>query len=211
MDLPIAFLSVRTDPTAGGLPAGALAGDIHHNLFRRCRQDGADVGPRPSTPGRGLDSDRSCAHATGDRFIRLKDYGAVATNSAGVPIAGNATYIVEFKYHILSYGSSDIVIPVYLIPAGDNNQQHLITAGNMDKSAPATGTFSSGAQTANAAQYYFSINASPDSDVVIDDIKVIRPVQHTTPPSAWASLESLPFPRLGKYFQGGRAGRRGRA
>jgi hypothetical protein len=141
----------------------------------------------------------------GTGSIRLKNYGAVATNSAGVPIAGNATYLVEFKYHILSYGSSDIVIPVYLIPTGDSNQQYLITAGNMDKSAPATGTFSSGAQTADAAQYYFSINASPDSDVVIGDIKVIRqdPVQHMTPPSAWASLDSLSFPRLGKYFQGG--------
>jgi uncharacterized protein (TIGR03437 family) len=140
----------------------------------------------------------------GTASIRLKNYGAVATSPTVVPISGNATYIIEFKYHVFNYGRSAIVLPVYLIPAGDSNQQHLITVSNMAPSAPATGTFSAGAQTANAAQYFFSISASGDSDVVINDIRILRqdPAQQTTPPSAWASLENLPFPRLGKYFQG---------
>ena len=150
----------------------------------------------------------------GHASIRLKNNGGVTTNPAVVPLSGNATYIVEFKYHILNYGSSDLVLGVWLFPAGDANPQHGIPASNMSKSAAATGTFSGGAQTTNASQFIFSIySASPDSDVVIDDIKVLRQdtAQRTTPPSAFASLESLPFPRLGRYFQGGTARRHARA
>ena len=141
---------------------------------------------------------------SGSPSIRLKNYGTVNVNPAVTPLSGNATYIAQFSYHILNYGSSDIVIAVYLIPTGDGNQQDLITVSNLAPSAPASGTFSAGAQTANAAQYYFSISASPDSDVVVDDIQILRqdPVEHTTPPSSWASLENLPFPRLGRYIQG---------
>ncbi|MBZ5677716.1 MAG: hypothetical protein LAP61_26015 [Acidobacteriia bacterium] len=142
----------------------------------------------------------------GHTSIRLKNNGGVTTNPGVVPLSGNTTYIVEFKYHILNYGSADLVLGVWLFPPGDGNQQHGIPASNMLKSAPATGTFSAGALTANAAQYVFSIySASPDSDVVIDDIRVLRQDtgQRTTQPSAFASLENLPFPRLGRYFQGG--------
>ena len=111
----------------------------------------------------------------GHASIRLKNFGGVTTNPAVVPLSGNTTYIVEFKYHILNYGSSDGVLGVWLFPAGDDNQQHGIPASGMNKSTPASGTFSAGALTADAAQYVFSIySASPDSDVVIDDIRVLR-------------------------------------
>ena len=52
----------------------------------------------------------------GSVSIRLKNYGGVTTNPAVVPISGNATYIVEFNYHILNYGSSDVVLGVWLFP-----------------------------------------------------------------------------------------------
>jgi hypothetical protein len=140
----------------------------------------------------------------GKTSVRVRNYGAVATNPAVVPLSGNTTYIVEFKYHILSYGSSPIVLPVYLIPANDNNQQDLITVSNLIPNAAASGTFSAGAQTAGAAQYYFLISASADSDVVIDNIAVFRqdPIPQTAAPQNWSLLENLPFPRLAKYLQG---------
>ena len=42
----------------------------------------------------------------GTASIRLKSFGTIATNAGVVLIAGNRTYIVEFKYRILSFGSS---------------------------------------------------------------------------------------------------------
>jgi len=141
----------------------------------------------------------------GAASIRLRNYGAVATTPAAVSLSGNATYIVEFQYRVLNYGSNPaVVLPVYLVPGGDNSQQHLITVGSLVSSAPSMGTFSLGGTTANEAEYSFQISASPDSDVVINDITVFRQdsAQETTAPLAWAALGSLPFPRLGRYIIG---------
>jgi uncharacterized protein (TIGR03437 family) len=141
----------------------------------------------------------------GSTSVHLKNYGGVATNPAVVRLSGNTTYIIEFKYRILNYGSNPaVVVPVYLFPVGSNDQQQLITVSNLVKSAPVTGVFSAGAQTANASQYYFEVTASSDSDVVINDIKIFRqdPVQRTTAPATWSALEGLPFPRLGIGLEG---------
>jgi uncharacterized protein (TIGR03437 family) len=142
----------------------------------------------------------------GSASVRLKGYAAIATNPAVIPLSGNTTYLVEFNYRILSYGTSDLVLGVGLSPPGDNNPQHFIPASNMFKSAPRSGTFSGGALTSTAGSYVFNISAnSADSDVVINEIKIFRQdtAKTTTQPPAWAGLENLPFPRLGKYYIGG--------
>jgi len=205
--MPLACTADCANPTARGLPPARWQATYTTIYSEDAAKTAATVAPGLQLQGAAsIISDRTLM-LPGTASIHLKNYGAVTTNPSVVPISGNATYIVEFKYRILSYGSSSTVVPVYLTPAGDNNQQHLIPVSNLVPSAPATGTFSAGGQTATASQYYFSITASADSDVIVDDIKVIRqdPVQQTTRPSTWTRLENLPFPRLaklGKYFQG---------
>jgi hypothetical protein len=70
----------------------------------------------------------------------------------------------------------------------------------MLKNAEESGTFSTGALTAQGASWYFSILTSADSEVVIDNISIFRgqTVQTTTPPQSFVNLTTVPFPRLGK-------------
>jgi len=155
-------------------------------------------------------TDTSLTLAGSQATIRLKAYGTVATVPAVFPLSANTTYIVEFQYRILNYGTSDLVLGVGLKPLGDNAIQHWIPAGNMFRSAPSAGTFSAGALTGNATTYSLTISANSanaDSDVLINQIKIYRQesAQTTTPPSTWVALENLPFPRLGKYYIGGTA------
>jgi uncharacterized protein (TIGR03437 family) len=83
-----------------------------------------------------------------------------------------------------------------------SNSQLLVNMSPLLHNAPSTGTFSSGAQTAGNSPYFLNIQTAADSDVVIDNLAVYRQdaAESTEQPPAWSKLESLPYPRLGKYL-----------
>ena len=66
--------------------------------------------------------------------------------------------------------------------------------------APLSGMFSSGARTNSAAAYVLNIASFAQSDVIIDDITILQQSRSlAASPPAWSRLETLPYPRLGKY------------
>lgn len=146
----------------------------------------------------------------GRASIRLKNFGTVATNPAVVQLLGNTTYIVEFQYHILTYGSpainggDDSVVFIWMQPADSVDVKQQVVASKILKNASPTGTFSAGAQIAGATSYVLNIAALAGCELVIDDMRVLRQDSMLTSsqPSSWRNLSTLPFPRLGRYILG---------
>ena len=143
---------------------------------------------------------------TGNASIRLKNYAAVATNPSALPLSANTTYIVEFRYQILNYGTSpySAVLQLNLPPAGTADLTAQVDVQPLLRTAAATGIYSAGAETAGAGPYVLTIAALADSDVVIDNITIFRQdtTASNTEPATWARLSTLPYPRLGKYQLG---------
>jgi uncharacterized protein (TIGR03437 family) len=138
--------------------------------------------------------------------IRLTGHARIVSVPAALPLSSNTNYIIEFEYRILNYGTSDLVLAGSFAPPGDDILQHFIPAGAIVKGASVSGSFSLGAMTGSAPIYALQLYAaSPDSDVLLSNIKILRQDSATnpSPPASWSSLERLPYPRLGKYFQGG--------
>jgi hypothetical protein len=135
----------------------------------------------------------------GKGSIRLTNYGEVATVPAAVQLVGSATYIVEFRYRILNYGSSDTPLQVRFQPTDNPSPSAAVLGQGMLKNAPATGKFSSGAMMAGAGSYVLIISAGPGSDIVIDDLVIFRQevLQSGRLPASWSRLSSLPHPRIG--------------
>jgi uncharacterized protein (TIGR03437 family) len=171
--------------------------------------DAEGTGPVPGSGiqlqnGASLVTDPSLVVA-GQGSIRLKNFGSIVTNSTVLPLAAKQTYIVQLQYRILSRGSIDQVLTLWLQPAGTAySQQIVVSVPGLLKNAPLTGTFSAGALTATASQWVLNISASADADVVVDNITIFRQdsVSTSSQPSAWTKLNSLPYPRLGEYMLG---------
>jgi hypothetical protein len=140
----------------------------------------------------------------GKASARLGWFGKIVTNPSTLPLGGNTTYIVEFQYHILNYGAASDILHLDLQPVGTTDPQLQVNFAHMNLNAPATGTFSAGGLLASASNYVLTITAQQQTDVVIDNLAVYRQdsIPTSTQPPTWARLETLPFPRLGKY-QGG--------
>ena len=198
-------LSPQGQPQAGSQPVRWQA--QYTQVYSQPPAAASPLGPALQLQtGASVVTDPSLTLAGNQATIRLKSYGTVATVPAALQLSGNTTYIVEFQYRILSYGTSDLVLGIGLVPSGDSDTKHWIPAGNMVKSAASAGTFSGGALTGNAASYVLTIGAnSGNSDVVINRITIFRqdPAISSGLPASWSSLENLPYPRLGKDFGGG--------
>ncbi len=142
---------------------------------------------------------------SGSASVRLRNGGALQTNPAILPLAGNTTYIVQTQYRILNPGSGQQTLHLYFQPAGTVwTPQIQVDVPPLLQNATATGTFSAGALTASASSWFLHIAASSDSDVIVDNISIFRqdPTPANTLPLSWSKLRYLPYPRLGHDMQG---------
>jgi len=141
----------------------------------------------------------------GDASLRLQEYGSLETDPSILPLAGDATYMIEFDYRILDPGVNDELITPAFQPVGTTDWTlQVSTIRRLLKNAPSAGTFSAGALTADASSYYLRVTAGEQASVVIDNIQILRLDSAPTSrqPSGWALLPWTPYPRLGNYLQG---------
>ena len=199
---PVALLLTVTSLAA----QNAGSQPVHYQaVYTRIYADDIEAGTGRVGPGTGLPhgatvtTDPSLVIA-GKASIHMAPNGEVITNPSIVNMAGNTVYIVEFQYRILNRGSGDNILTFLMLPASATNLSQGVQVPAMLKNAETTGTFSSGALTAQDASWYFSIITTADSEVVIDNISVYRAqiAQFTTPPQSFVNLATVPFPRLGK-------------
>src|SRR6266852_3195987 len=190
------------------LPAQSAGNQpVHYQaVYTRIYSDDVEAG-KTGNIGPGLQLPRGASVTTdpslvisGKASIHMPPNSEVITNSATVSMAGNTVYIVEFQYRILSRGSAANILTFLMLPVGATNLSQGVEVPGMLKNTEESGTFSTGALTAQDASWYFSILTSADSEVVIDNISVFRgqTVQFTTPPPSFVNLATVPFPRLGK-------------
>lgn len=143
----------------------------------------------------------------GKASLRLTNFGRAGTDPKVLALGANTTYIVEFQYRILNYGTSPNVLQLHVMPAGSNDAQKQVNLFPLLPNAPATGTFSVGAQVAEEPAYMIYVAAGAQADVVIDNLTLFRrdAVETATLPLTWAKLAARPYPRLGRYMSGGAA------
>jgi uncharacterized protein (TIGR03437 family) len=180
---------------------------VHYQVvYTRIYADDVEAG-KTGNVGPGLQLIHSAGITTdpslvisGKASIHMPPNSEVITNSAAVSMAGNTVYIVEFQYRILNRGSSANILSFLMLPVGATQLSQGVEVSAMLKNAEQSGTFSTGALTAQDASWYFSILTSADSEVVIDNISILRgqTIQLTTPPPSFVNLSSVPFPHLGK-------------
>jgi uncharacterized protein (TIGR03437 family) len=182
---------------------------VHYQtIYTRIYADDVEAG-KTGNIGPGLQLLRGASVTTdpslvisGKASIHMPPNSVVATNPPAVNMAGNTVYIVEFQYHILNRGSADDVLTFLMLPVGATNVSQGVEVSGMLKNAVESGTFSTGALTAQGAPWYFSILTSADSEVVIDNMSILlgQTVQFATAPPSFVNLTTVPFPRLGKYM-----------
>lgn len=163
--------------------------------------------PGPGSAGAGLRLLNGASVTTdtalavdGKASIRLTNPAMVSTDPAVVQLLGNTTYILQLKYRVLSYGSADAPLKAWFQPTDNPAQSAAVSPlSQLLKNAPATGTFSAGAQLADAASYVLNIGTDVGADIVIDDVTILKQdaKQTSTPPAAWSRIPTLPYPRLG--------------
>ncbi len=145
---------------------------------------------------------------SGKGSLLLNNRGGFTTDPSVIPLGANTVYTIKFDYRILSPTTVDNVFYAWFQPAGTTDQQSQVTIPTMFKNAAATGTFSTGAQTAGASSYVLNLYAAPGASLVIDNIFVYRQdvtTQNAAPP-AWNRLSTTPFPRLSRYILGSTQG-----
>jgi len=130
----------------------------------------------------------------------LLDGGQLITDPAILPLGPNTTYIVELQYRVVSNPADNDLLFVSMVPPAQPTQQHTIFMPPLIRNEPASGTFSTGAQTNSSATYGVTISAGQQVSLIVGNITIYRQdaVQTTAPP-AWANLGSLPFPRLAAW------------
>jgi uncharacterized protein (TIGR03437 family) len=138
---------------------------------------------------------------TGKTSARIGWYGKLVTVPTVLPLTGSATYIVEFQYRILNSGTDADILHLDLQPDGTTDPQLQVNFEHLGKGGTATGTFSAGGLLPGPANYFLTISCETQTDIVIDNLAFYRQdaVTSSTLPPTWARLETLPFPRLGKY------------
>ena len=140
----------------------------------------------------------------GKASARIGWFGKLVTVPSVVSLLGNNTYIVEFQYHILNAGTAADILHLDLQPVGTTDTQLQVNFAHLYPNAPTTGTFSAGGYLPGSSTYVLTITSQQQTDIVIDNLTIYQQnaVATTTTPASWARLETLPFPRLGKYELG---------
>ncbi len=141
---------------------------------------------------------------SGKGSVLLNNGGGFVTNPTKVPLAGNTVYTIKFDYRITSRGNSDALFSAWLQPEGTTDPLLQVTLPPMLKNAAVSGTFSTGARTADASSYVLKVVNQPSVSLVIDNIIIYRldVVPQNTAPPAWNRLLTAPYPRLGTYLGG---------
>jgi hypothetical protein len=140
----------------------------------------------------------------GSASVLMSQSGTLKTDPDVLPLSGGSTYMIEFDYQILTTGTDDHIAHVWFQPTGTTDSSQRVSARNMFKNAPITGTFSAGALMANASSYYVNVEASQGTTIIVDNIRILRqdisPI--TNQPANWVLLPWTPYPRLGNYLLG---------
>ena len=160
--------------------------------------EGTAVGPGPGlilNPAGSITTDPALVIG-GKASVRLTGSATLSTKPAVLQLAPNTTYIVEFQYHLLNYGTADDPVRVTFQSAG----QPTLSGASLLKTAPVAGTFSSGAQTAGAASYTLNISVNSEADIVLDNLTLFRQDAVQTSVQPGSKLPALPDPRLGGLF-----------
>jgi uncharacterized protein (TIGR03437 family) len=140
---------------------------------------------------------------SGKNSIRLTTNAILSTNPAVLQLPPLTTYIVEFRYHLLNYGTADNPVDVWFSSVAKGPLK--IFAPSILKTASPSGTFSSGAQTwgaASATSYVLNISVNGGADIIIDDLTMFRQDAIQTSAAPGSKLAELPYPRLGVVLNG---------
>jgi len=158
-------------------------------------------GNAPGTAGSAIITADPSMVIAGTASARIGWFGKLVTVPSVWPLAGGNTYIVEFQYHILNAGTAFDILHLDLQPVGTTDTQLQVNFAHMQLTAPGTGTYSAGGYLPGNVTYVLTITAQQQTDIVIDNLTIYQQnsVATATTPASWAKLESLPFPRLGKY------------
>jgi uncharacterized protein (TIGR03437 family) len=141
---------------------------------------------------------------SGKASLLLNNRGGFVTDPSVISCGANTVYTIKFDYRIVSPPTVDSVFYAWFQPAGATDPQLQVTIPATLKNTAATGTFSTGAQTAGASSYVLKLYAAPGVSLVIDNIFLYRQdvTTQNMPPPAWDRLRTARFPRLGKYILG---------
>ena len=140
----------------------------------------------------------------GGSSILLGPGGSLATVAANVPFATGSTYLVQFSYKVLNAGAGPGYLGLSFQPPGDPDPYHWLPMVNPTSAAPLAGTYSAGMFIGPSGPWELHLMANPDATLVIDDLVILEqaPVASASMPARWATLGSIPFPRLGMYQLG---------
>ena len=139
---------------------------------------------------------------SGKGSLLLSNQGGLVTNPSAISMGANTVFTIQFDYRIVSPGTGDRLFYIWFQPVGTTDQQEQVSLPAMLKNAAATGTFSTGAQTAGASAYILNLGVAPGVSLVIDNIFVYRQdiTTENAPPPSWNRLLTVGFPRLGNYI-----------
>jgi len=140
----------------------------------------------------------------GATSVKLSQYQTISTDPSVLPLSGNTYYLFEFDYKILSKGSDTIIMQFSFFPQGSTDDELAVVCYGMFDNVDLEGTYSAGALTAAASNYYLNIFSAEGTTALIDNLKLYRldawPI--TSQPSEWSDISNIPYPRLGNYFMG---------
>jgi len=159
--------------------------------------EGTAAGPGPGlvlNPAGSVTTDPALV-INGKASVRLTGNATLGTNPAALQLEPNTTYIVEFQYHLLNYGTADDPVRVIFQSAG----QAPLSGASLLKTALVAGTFSSGAQT-GAVSYTLNVSVNGGADIVLDNLTLFRQDAVQTSVQPGSKLPALPYPRLGGIF-----------
>jgi hypothetical protein len=188
----------KTTTIPGGTPHSwqATYTEIYFNDFESSVSPGLVLSNEAELTGQAVD---------GKKSVIISNWGSIDTNPDALPLSPDTYYLFEFDYQILNTGTIDHILESFFFPAGSSREQDQMHCLSMLSNAEMNGTFSSGGlTTADADAYYLKIQATDGVSIVIDNLRIYRQdnIPITTPPTKWAELNNLPYPRLGNY-QGG--------
>lgn len=195
-----ATLEIPPRPDVPDIPEGIPHGwtvnytEIYSNDFESATYPGVAVNGELITEG-ALD---------GVTSVKLSHGQGIETDPTLLPLAGDTYYVFELDYHLFDAGTGEHPMWVNLRPEGSMDEDESVVLHGPLPNADPRGTFSFGALTPCAPNYYLTLTAATGTTIAIDNLRIFRldPQPVTSPPDRWAKLAESPYPRLGNYQLG---------
>lgn len=154
----------------------------------------------PTYPGVQITGELTTEEALdGTTSVRLASGANIKTDPAALPLSGDTYYTFKFDYKLVDVDTSGSVLWISLYPEGSSDEDESVVCSSILSNADSVGTYSFGALTPDEPTYYLAIYAAHNTTIIIDNLEITRldPMPITSPPSRWANLDKLPYPRLG--------------